>query len=46
MRRPRADCCLAAGLRAMSLAQCQMVASGRAAQCINNPYYGRARRRC
>ena len=28
-----------------SLAQCQAVASGRAAQCITNPYYGKARRR-
>jgi hypothetical protein len=31
--------------RYVSPAQCQMVASGRAAQCITNPYYGKARRR-
>ena len=31
--------------RYASLAQCQAVASGRAAQCITNPYYGKARRR-
>jgi len=31
--------------RYASLAQCQAVASGRAAQCITNPYYGRTRRR-
>jgi Protein of unknown function (DUF3551) len=31
--------------RYVSLAQCQMVASGCAAQCITNPCYGRARRR-
>jgi hypothetical protein len=31
--------------RYVSLAQCQVVASGRAAQCITNPYYGKARRR-
>ena len=31
--------------RYASLAQCQAVASGRAAQCITNPYYGKACRR-
>jgi len=31
--------------RYASLTQCQAVASGRAAQCITNPYYGKARRR-
>ena len=31
--------------RYASLAQFQAVASGRAAQCITNPYYGKARRR-
>jgi hypothetical protein len=31
--------------RYVSLAQRQAVASGRAAQCITNPYYGKTRRR-
>jgi len=31
--------------RYRSMAQCQLSASGRAAQCVTNPYFGKARRR-
>jgi Protein of unknown function (DUF3551) len=31
--------------RYTSIAQCRASASGRAAECVTNPYYGRARRR-
>jgi Protein of unknown function (DUF3551) len=31
--------------RYMSMAQCRAVASGRAGQCVTNPYYGKGYRR-